>query len=269
MPMVEIKGDKNVIEKIMLTSKGDELTISIKEGFWVENSRPKIYLQTPFLTKITTKGKQTGIGNVVVEGIDVNQFETEVLCGHIQLIGRANELNLRSSNQGYYKNQGIIDASQLRTKNIDARIQGSNSAIVFAIGKILVDLKHDASLSYIGSPETIQLKGKAVKIKDGFISVRDNSNMFNDQVEFSETELNFINVRIKNNSSRRRNFKIKGPNNSGRDFSYGFPMMPFSTWDKYVLVGTKIYLEQSGVNMKQLVTVSAKDEGQVIDLFSN
>ena len=92
MPMAEISGDKNVLDKIELSVTGNELIIKTKDGYWLTNSRPKIYLQSPFIQKVTTKGIGTNIGEIVIEGIDVKEFKTDILFGTVKLIGKAENL---------------------------------------------------------------------------------------------------------------------------------------------------------------------------------
>ena len=61
---------------------------------------------------------------------------------------------------------------------------------------------------------------------------------------------------------------IKGPNESGRGFSYGFPMMPLAVRERKVPVGTKILLQKGDILNKKLLTITAENEGQTLNLFN-
>ncbi|MFT6810218.1 MAG: hypothetical protein ACJA01_003461 [Saprospiraceae bacterium] len=270
MPKVEISGDKNTINKISLEVKNKELRIQVKEGFWLQASRPQIYLQTPYLTKITTKGHQTNIGIIKVEGIAVDQFETDLLFGDVELQGTANKLLLRSSNRSYYKNRSTLDASSLVVNEVEATIQGSNSAKVFATERLIVTLKHDAVLEYKNEPIEVTLKDKAVQVDNGIINVKgiaEEQESANEALK-ERTTLQYVELKVKNNSLGRKHFIIKGLTERGRNLSYGFPMLPLATRSKKVPVGTKMFLQNSGITKKKLITFTADDEGKVVNLFT-
>ncbi len=270
MQMATIEGDKNVINKIELKQSGSKLEISVKEGYWIQKSRPKIYLQTPFLTKLTTRGHQTNIGEVVIDGIDVNKFETDILYGDISLIGRVQELKLNSSNRNYYGNSGIVDASQLVADVVDAKVYGSNRAIVNPIVRLGANLKYDAVLQYVNEPQELKMSGDAEQIHEGTLGIRTQAiTKKYTKNEVKKPSLKYVTVKVKNNSLTRRHFVIKGANESGRGFSYGFPMMPLAVREKKVPIGTKIFLQKKGLLNKKLVTITAEDDGKVLTLFDS
>ena len=270
MPIADISADKNTIGKIELVVRNNELRIAVKEGFWLQSSRPQIYLQTPYLTKITTRGQQTNVGTIKVEGIVVNQFETDLLYGDVILQGTAKKLLLRSSNRSYYQNRSTLDASQLYVNEVDAIIQGRNTAKVNVAERLAVDLSHDAVLEYVNEPREIRYKGDAIEVASGAIGVKTNSEGQDLHIKDQEeaTTLQYVALKVKNNSLGRKHFVIKGPTDSGRNFSYGFPMMPLATREKKLPVGTKIYLQKNSIAKKQLVIITANDEGKVVNLFS-
>lgn len=270
MPMAEITADKNLLNKISIEVIDKELTIRVKDGYWIQKGRPSIYLQTPYLNKLTTLGAQTNIGEVHIEGINVDEFETDILYGDITLSGQVTKLKLRSSNQSYYDHRSTIDATALTANEVDAEIKGSNTASVSVNQKLKVNLQHDASLNYTGDPSEMELKGSAQKVAEGVITVsRVSTPMVVEKEEVKESNpVQYVELKVKNNSVTRKHFIIKGPTSNGKSFSYGFPMMPFATRVKKVPVGTKIFLQKSGLLNKKLITITASDEGKVIDLFS-
>lgn len=269
MPMANISADKNTVNKIDLVVRNNELRIEVKEGFWLQSARPQIYLQTPYLTKITTRGQQTNVGTIKVEGIAVDQFETDLLYGEVILQGNAKKLLLKSSNRSYYSNRSTLDASQLNVNVVDAIIQGSNTAKINAREIVTVDLMHDAVLEYVNEPIEIQFNGDAIQIANGVIGVKGALDEQESEIKVLKkaNKLQYVALKIKNNSLVRKHFVIRGPNESGSEFSYGFPMMPLATRDKKVPVGTKIFLQKNGMGNKKLITITADDEGKVVNLF--
>jgi len=270
MPMAEITADRNLLNKLSIEVIDKELTIRAKDGYWIQKGRPIIYLQTSYLNKLTTLGAQTNIGEVHIEGINVDEFETDILYGDITLSGQVTKLKLRSSNQSYYDHRSTVDATALTANEVDAEIKGSNTAVVSVDEKLMVHLRHDASLQYTGNPDDIKLKGSAKKVGEGKIavSVGGDSILVKKEEAKESNRLQYVELKVKNNSVTRKHFIIKGPSSNGKSFSYGFPMMPFATRVKKVPVGTKIFLQKSGILNKRLITITASDEGKVIDLFS-
>ncbi|MDP5140418.1 MAG: hypothetical protein NWP83_08105, partial [Spirosomaceae bacterium] len=57
--------------------------------------------------------------------------------------------------------RGTLHTTQLKATEVDARIQGSNSAVVFASEKLSAYLLHDAVLTYEGNPTNVKLSGTA------------------------------------------------------------------------------------------------------------
>jgi hypothetical protein len=269
MPLVDIWADKNVINKLKIEVRGKELRISAKEGYWIQRSRPKIYIQTPFVTKLTTKGQQTNIGDIVIEDIKVDQFTADIFYGTIRLQGEVNTLKLNSSNNSYYAFNGTVDASQLWAKEVEADIKGRNRAQINVSDRLIVNLMHDAVLEYQGNPHVVDLQGDAGISQKGMISARSKNEVVKHHDEISPGQLTYISLKVKNNSPWKKNFIIQGPSAHGKDFSYGFPMMPFAVREKKVPLGTAIYLQKAGTLKQKLIDITSEDEGQIRDLFGN
>lgn len=268
MPLIEITADKNIVRKIDFSLSGKKLQLKVKDGYWLQSTKPRIKIQTPYLVGLTTLGHQTGIGDIVIKSIDVDRFNLDVLYGDIQLEGKVDKLLIKSSNQSYYKNSGTIDASKLTARVVKANIKGSNSAIVYPTEILVADLKHDAEIKYDSEPNEIELKGEARLVQPGLITVsEEHSDQTERENEYPKVALQYVTLKVKNNSLARKHFKIRGPNPSGDKFSYGFPMMPMATREKRVPVGTNIYLQKNGLMNKKLVTITSEDDGKVLDLF--
>jgi hypothetical protein len=175
MPMADIISDKNIISLVKLEVKNQVLIIETKSGYWLQNERPMINISVAYINELTTYGQQTGIGTITVSGIDVDEFKLDIFYGNIILEGKANSMNIKSSNNGNYSNSGKIDASALVVKSVNADIEGSNSAIVNVTEKLSANLRHDARINYKGNPTDISLSGKAEKIGQGTIAVENNA----------------------------------------------------------------------------------------------
>lgn len=266
MPMIEITADANIEKRINATVVNGMLTLETVEGYWLQESRPKIKISVPFLTEVRTYGQQTNVGNISITGIDVQTFKIDMLYGNVSLQGNAEVLEIASSNSNYYNERGTLDATALKAVEVRATIQGSNSASVFATEKLKADLKHDAVLNYKGNPGSVKLSGNAKQIASRKVAAVNPQKADNSSAK-TKKSLSYVSLKIQNNSALRRNFVIKGPNPSGRTFSYGFPMNPFSVREEKVPVGTAFYLETLGVKGKKLVEVTAQDAGKTVKLF--
>lgn len=254
MPMVELSGDANIIRRISTNIKDNTLNLEIKDGFWFQGAKPKIIVYVPFLSTIITDGKQTNIGMVNIYNIDVSNFEVNQVYGNITLEGKTENLVIKSSNRSFYQHSGTLDARGLITKSVNARIQGSNEAMVYCTETLNAELEHDAKLKYEGEPKDVKIRGNAIQ-KEIAKPTKQNANT---------EKLKYVSVEIKNNSAMRRHFKIKGPNGRGGNFSYGFPLNPFESKKEKIPVGTKFYSNKSG---KILVKINLDDEGKIVQLF--
>lgn len=269
MALLEITADANIIKHISIEVKNNTLYIETQKGYWIENSKPIIKIGVPFLNALEASGRQTGIGNISISNIDVDAFTLKQVLGTIYLQGETGELLIQSSNDGNYKNQGKLDASKLCAQIVTARMDGSNTATVCATQTLNATLKDDSNLAYTGNPANITRNekgnGKVTQFGQNAPEVT-KSEKAKQNLKPGVT-LQYISCTVKNNTAKRRNFVIAGPNGAGKNFSYGFPLMPFATRAKKVPVGTSIYLETAGIRGKKLITISAEDEGKTLNLF--
>lgn len=270
MPKIIISASQELTPVLEVQVKNKTLILGLKEGAHIDPlklSGDDLYLEisVPFLTRLDTYGKNHGVGEISVRDIDTDLFECNILFGKIILEGQVNELKIKSSNESYYRDQGILNAQKLRAKHVDARILGSNRAQVFASESLAVTLRHDASLSYFGNPPMITWHGKAEKVGENTFTVQTDNIPSREQKPIRR--LRYVEVELRNNSIKSQNFFIKGPNENGLDFSYGFPLMPYGKRSKTVPVGTRIFLD-SGIHRRPLLTIEANDDGASLDLFN-
>jgi len=76
-----------------------------------------------------------------------------------------------------------------------------------------------------------------------------------------------VNFTIKNNSKWINSYYVKGPNNRGGTFSYGFKMFPFTTRPESWPVGTIVYEQSRTGKLTELIIVSKKFQERIIDLY--
>ena len=122
----------------------------------------------------------------------------------------------------------------------------------------------------MNEPAEIRLRGDAIQVINGKIGVKGTSEekVSESEVQKEGTILRYVTLKVKNNSLSRKHFVIKGPNERGREFSYGFPMMPMATRSKKVPIGTMIFLQNNEISNKKLITITAADDGKVVNLFA-
>ena len=77
----------------------------------------------------------------------------------------------------------------------------------------------------------------------------------------------YIDLKIKNNSSKRINAFVKGPKPDGSRFSYGFPMRAGQIKKERWTVGTKVFLVTELGTRKKLVEIQEQDENQIVELY--
>lgn len=77
-----------------------------------------------------------------------------------------------------------------------------------------------------------------------------------------------VSFKIKNNSFNRNQFYVKGPNNRGGKFSYGFAMMPYFNKSEKWTIGTEVYLVKKLGKDKLLLVVNEDIEGETVRLFN-
>ena len=113
-------------------------------------------------------------------------------------------------------------------------------------------LSNDARLEVVNNPKS--LKG-------------DTKRYFAKKERKENSNIQWINFKIKNNSWNRNHFFVVGPKKDGSKFSYGFPMMPGKVKKERWSTGTKIYKVSKLGLRKLLVTIKAEDEGKTVKLF--
>lgn len=226
-----IQADENVIDYIGITY--EEGTLLLDQVKWIEPSKqPTITIGCPMLKTIFqgTHSKTT-IKNV-----------------------RGPLLNVQG-NVGTIKIEGDIEVLLIHTENSDV------DAKELAVRTVSIG-DHCKSTIMLNTFDTL--------VKSESSKPNITSNMPSHASKVSDTpvpEVTFISLVVKNNSIRRNNFYVTGPNGRGGTFSYGFSIFPFLTKKKRWSVGTTVYKESSHGKLEKLLTITADNADQTVKLF--
>ena len=237
-----ITAEENIMEYIGQEFNNGKLTLD--QIRWIEPSKnPTIVIGTPNLKKI-------------FQGTHSSTYITNMKSNKIWITGNVGKVFVEGSCQKVRINVSGTDVDLSKTKVgfADITIDGSSTVILDKVNTLNTKLDRNANLVLKSEPnEYLDDSEKETKEKKS---------------EYKPNpELKYISFKIKNNSWSRNHFIVVGPKKDGGTFSYGFPMMPGTSKSEKWSVGTKIYKEGSLGNRKLLVTITSKDEGQLVKLF--
>lgn len=237
-----ITTDSNLFDFIDTEVVDGKLKLDQKE--WIQSSKQiQIRIGAPKLERV-----QQGTHDVVrVINLEAENFSVMALNGKIVISGEICTLGIGAEN-------GIVDASNVKAKEVNLNIWGHGKAIVHATESLYTKLGKSARLELINQPK---------KITGPIERAIANNNPNRKEA------VRYIDFKIKNNSFNRNNFYVIGPKPNGRNFSYGFPMMPGKIRKEKWTTGTKIY-KVNRLGLRQLlVTITDTDEDKVVKLFNN
>ncbi|TMM57207.1 hypothetical protein FEE95_12010 [Maribacter algarum] len=234
--------DSNLFDLIDTEVVDGKLKLDQKE--WIQASeRIKIRIGAPNLKRI-----QQGTNDIVrITNVTSKNFSAMALNGEIVISGQVNSLGIGAEN-------GIVDASKTKADEVFLNIWGHGKAIVNAFEFIDAKLSKDSKLELVSKPKKVRGNIEKALANNSIVSVE---------------SIRYIDFKIKNNSSNRNNFYVIGPKPDGRNFSYGFPMMPGKVRKEKWTTGTKIYKVNRIGLRKHLVTIMDKDEDKIVRLFNN
>jgi len=237
-----ISTDSNLFNLIDTEVVDGKLKLNQKK--WVQASeRIQIRIGAPKLKRI-----QQGTNDIVrVINLEAEYFSAMALNGEIVISGEVNTLGVGAEN-------GFVDARNITAKEVNLNIWGHGKATVHATELLNAKLSKTSRLELTNQPN---------KIKGNIERALTNNNPDNKET------VRYIDFKIKNNSFNRNNFYVIGPKPNGRNFSYGFPMMPGKIRKEKWTTGTKIYKVNRLGLRKLLVTITDTDEDKVVKLFNN
>lgn len=232
-----ITADENILEYIGIKFRNGKLTLDqIK---WIEPSQlPTIVLGTPNIQTVY-QGTHSSTNIINVKGQNLN------LKGNVGKINASGTIdNLKVKTTGTE-----MDLSNLKIGKADISINDDSKVTIDKVNILEKDIAKDSRLILLSS----------VNGSDG--------------EEFKKTKpikedksISWIDFKIKNNSWKRNHFIVVGPKRDGSKFSYGFSLFPNATREERWSTGTKIYKDKK-IGKELLVTITADDEGKVVDLF--
>lgn len=238
--VMTITADSNLLDLIDTEIVDGKMILAQKE--WIQPSTDIIIrIGMPNLKRVQVGVHET----VIINNLTNNNASLTALIGGIIVSGNVNSVGIGAEN-------GIIDAKDLKAKEVILNIWGRGKATVNATEVLDNTLSADARLVLVNQPKKI--RGSSVKKA---ISKADPKK--NDAIKY-------INVKIKNNSLSRNHFVVVGPKPDGNTFSYGFPMMPGATKKERWTTGAKVY-KKNKIGRKLLVTLIAANEDTVVKLF--
>lgn len=240
---ISITTDSNLIPYISRKVNGKKLNLNQKE--WIAASQQiKIVIGAPALEKIISDAHS----KTIVKNIDVEEFKTEVNVGTLSLFGRAENIKLQT-------NVGNIDASELIAQNAEVRITSWGKVTAQVINRLSTFLDDDAKLQLTNDPKEFS----------GDYNKNTNSNW--KETAKTNEDIQFINLKLKNNSWNRHQYVVVGPKPDGSSFSYGFPMNPGQVRKKYWTNGTKVYQTNWWGIRKLVLTIEAEDADKTVKIY--
>jgi len=243
-----VEVDENLFEHITIKMQGNRLVIDQKG--WIQPTQSiRIKLGATQLKRI----KNTAWGNLVIKGMDQEYFRADMNVGDLTLKGKVNRLDIKTG-------AGRIDAEQLEAKQVSVRIDENGRVMANASEKISLGGKGFGRLVYVGDPEI----EKSNSASEELVVVRLEEDLILQQ---DVKTIDFIEVRLKNNSKKRRQLAFRGP--VGKPFGYGAPINAKATKKETFPVGTRVYEQGTLGKDKLLLIIKEGDAGQVLDLFAD
>lgn len=165
---MKIEGDQNLLQYVEIEQTGDKLKIRTRDGYNLQSKEGiKIYLTAPVYKRIHVSGagniigqrkldnasdlevSVSGAGDITMD-VDAPSIESSVTgSGNITLKGETKDLKLRLSGAGE------AHCYELKAENTDVHISGAGSADVYASVKLEAHVSGAGSISYKGSPKTV------------------------------------------------------------------------------------------------------------------
>ncbi|MBW1655687.1 head GIN domain-containing protein [Flavobacterium quisquiliarum] len=169
---ITIKGEENLLQAIKVEVEGNELKVYVERGTQIRSSSgKKIEVTIPFekIGVVTLSGsgnvrakdkiksdnltaKLSGSGNFDLN-IESNDFDLALSgSGNATLKGTTNSFTSKISGSGN------INASELKSKIVDANISGSGNSKITCNESITARVSGSGKIKYLGNPEKRDVK---------------------------------------------------------------------------------------------------------------
>ncbi|MFY0593450.1 GIN domain-containing protein [Roseivirga sp.] len=239
-----VSVDNNLFDHMVIKQKGNTLYIDQKD--WIS---PSENIKVIFGAQGLKKLKNTAWGHIRLINVDQGAFDAQMNVGTLQMVGKLKEITVST-------NSGKVDLSKLQADKAKATING-NGRITLNANEIDYKGESFGQLIYLGSPK---LNAKSTNADFNVTSYE----QFQKQASVA---VEFVDVKLKNNTLRRRNIKFQGP--IEKPFGYGAPIGPKAVKNETLPVGTRIYQENALGKDKLLVTITKANAGKVVKLFKD
>lgn len=167
-----IKGEENLLSAIKVEVEGNALKIYVDKGISIRpGSGKKIEITVPFekisalslsgsgdiqtknqIKSDTFSAKLSGSGNFNLN-IDSNDLDLNLSgSGDVILQGSADKFTTKLAGSGN------INASDLKSKNVDANVSGSGNSVVNCEANLTARVSGSGNIKYLGNPEKRDVK---------------------------------------------------------------------------------------------------------------
>ena len=148
---IELSGPEKRMDEVEIRRRGGTLFLEVdqkrRKRWRGHNSGVDAVITVPQLDEISL----TGVGSVEVDGIDSDDFTTELEgVGSIELSGICRNLKAQVSGVG------SIEAYDLECKSVDVSVDGMGSAEVYASQSVNADIDGMGSVDVKGSPKDVK-----------------------------------------------------------------------------------------------------------------
>ncbi|PBJ15611.1 head GIN domain-containing protein [Flavobacterium sp. ACN6] len=169
---ITMKGEENLLAAIKVEVEGNELKIYVEKGTQIRSSiGKKIEVIVPFekISALTLSGsgdirtknpiksdnlsaKLSGSGNFDLD-IDSKNLDLALSgSGDVKLKGKADSFTSKISGSGN------VNASNLKSKNVEANVSGSGNSIVNCETSLTGRVSGSGNIKYLGNPEKRDVK---------------------------------------------------------------------------------------------------------------
>lgn len=243
--LLTITAEENLFEFIGKAVDNGKLVLDQTE--WIQPSEAiQIRIGAPNLTRVEQSTHET----TVVENIDREDFRAMAKVGRIILMGRTTEL-------GASGEVGEVDARAIDAETVNVNLW-SWGTIRLGSPEVINGIVEEGILTYQSKTSTFNVRTKRGGRIQGESEV----------TAVKNPTAEYIDIKIKNNSSNRINAFVRGPKPDGRSFSYGFPLRPGQVKKERWTVGTKVYTTSKLGLRKMLVEIEKEDENKIVKLYA-
>jgi len=143
-PALELSGDDNIIDRVLIERDGGELRVRLEHGSYKMKHPLVVRGVTGQLDSVALEGS----GDVSVHGLEGQHFTAGIYgSGDIELFGDITDLNLEIAGSGE------INAFGLQADNVRVEVNGSGEAYVDASTSLNVEVNGSGEVAYRGQPK--------------------------------------------------------------------------------------------------------------------